>query len=80
MEEALIPSNGRALMHTLITVDRPPSCDARIGPRSCLAFLAGLDIRAGVIDADNRGNIGALLVNHVVFDLLVSILFQIFIN
>ena len=68
VEETLIPGKGRALLHTDIAVEAPPGCYVRIAPRSGLAFLYGLDIGAGVIDADYRGNIGILVFNHGIFD------------
>lgn len=35
----------------------------RIAPRSGLAFKSGIDVLAGVIDADYRGDIGVILYN-----------------
>ena len=41
-----------------------PGRYGRIAPRSGLAFKHGIDVLAGVIDADFRGEVGVILVNH----------------
>ena len=62
-----IPGKGRALLHTDIAVEVPHGCYARIASRIGLALLFGLDIGAGVIVPDHRGNIGILVFNHGIF-------------
>lgn len=39
-------------------------CYGRIAPRSGLAWKNHIDVGAGVIDEDYRGNIGVVLFNH----------------
>ena len=39
-------------------------CDHCIAPRSSLAWKHSIDVGAGVIDSDYRGNIGVILFNH----------------
>lgn len=41
-----------------------PGCYGRIAPRSGLAWKNHIDVGAGVIDEDYRGNIGVVLFNH----------------
>lgn len=36
----------------------------KIMPRSSLAYKHGIDVMAGVIDSDYRGDIGVILINH----------------
>lgn len=36
----------------------------RLAPRSGLAWKNSIDVGAGVIDADYRGNVGIILFNH----------------
>ena len=46
----------------------PAGCYGRIAPRSGLAYKSGIDVMAGVIDADYRGDIGVILYNTDVKD------------
>ena len=41
----------------------PDGCYGRIAPRSGLAWNNHIDVGAGVIDQDYRGNIGIILFN-----------------
>nr|XP_033802444.1 uncharacterized protein LOC117361353 [Geotrypetes seraphini] len=63
-QEQLIPANGRALVNTDLQLSPPPGSYLRIAPRSGLAWKASVDVAAGVIDPDFRGNVAVLLVNH----------------
>lgn len=42
----------------------PDGWVGQVQPRSGLALRHGIDTLAGTIDADYRGNIGAMLINH----------------
>jgi dUTP pyrophosphatase len=53
----------RALVSTGIAIALPPGYDGRVAPRSGLALKQGIDVMAGVIDEDYRGEIHALLLN-----------------
>jgi dUTP pyrophosphatase len=64
-EIVLIPG-ARALVPTGIAIALPPGYEAQVRPRSGLAFkngVTGLN-SPGTIDADYRGEIQVLLVNH----------------
>lgn len=61
--DVLVPAHGRALVSTGIAIQIPPHTYARIAPRSSLA-LRGVDVGAGVVDADYRGEVKVLLINH----------------
>ncbi len=55
-----------ALIGTGIAVALPPDCEAQIRPRSGLALKNGVTIlnSPGTIDADYRGEVGIILINH----------------
>lgn len=54
----------RRLIKTGIAASIPLSTYARVAPRSGLAYKHGIDVMAGVIDEDYRGDIGVILINH----------------
>jgi dUTP pyrophosphatase len=53
----------RRLIRTGLAVAIPAGYYGRLAPRSGLATQKGIDVLAGVIDADYRGEIGCLLYN-----------------
>jgi dUTP pyrophosphatase len=55
---------GRAAVRTGLAVAIPENFYGRVAPRSGLAVNYGLDVLAGVIDSDYRGEIVCALVNH----------------
>ena len=61
-----IRPGGRALVPTGIYISLPEGYEARIQPRSGLAIKKGITVlnSPGCIDADYRGEIGIILVNH----------------
>jgi dUTP pyrophosphatase len=61
--DMVIPAQERALVATDLSVACPPGTYARIAPRSGLALKHGIDVGAGVIDADYRGPVGVILFN-----------------
>ena len=63
LESADIPSGQRALLHTGIAMSIPEGMVGLIWPRSKLAAKKGLDVLAGVIDSDYRGEIMVSLLN-----------------
>lgn len=60
----VILPGDRALIPTGCRVALPIEMYGRIAPRSGLAWKNGLDIMAGVIDSDYRGDIGVIIINH----------------
>ena len=60
----LIPPKSKALIPTDLSVAIPVGCYGRIAARSGLALKHHIDVGAGVIDADYRGNVGIVLFNH----------------
>ncbi|XP_039256821.1 deoxyuridine 5'-triphosphate nucleotidohydrolase-like [Styela clava] len=58
-----IPSRGKVLAKTDIQIALPEGCYGRVAPRSGLAHKHFIDVGAGVIDQDYRGNVGVILFN-----------------
>jgi deoxyuridine 5'-triphosphate nucleotidohydrolase len=62
-EDVVIAPLSRALIKTGISVAVDHGTYFRIAPRSGLALKHGIDVMAGVVDSDYRGEIGVILVN-----------------
>lgn len=62
--DCVIPARGKAVVKTDIQVELPEGCYGRVAPRSGLAVKNFIDVGAGVIDEDYRGNVGVVLFNH----------------
>ena len=62
-EHCVVPAQGRALVSTGLVVRVPEGCYGRVAPRSGLAVKHGIDVGAGVIDRDYRGEVKVLLFN-----------------
>jgi len=56
----------RRLVPTGLVLALPPGCEGQVRPRSGLAFKHGVTVlnAPGTIDADYRGEVQVLLVNH----------------
>ncbi|XP_015267272.1 PREDICTED: deoxyuridine 5'-triphosphate nucleotidohydrolase, mitochondrial isoform X2 [Gekko japonicus] len=54
---------GKAVVKTDIQISLPSGCYGRVAPRSGLAANHFIDVGAGVIDEDYRGNVGVVLFN-----------------
>lgn len=63
-EHVTVYPGTRGLVSTGIAVKLPPGVYGRIAPRSGLAVQNGIQVGAGVIDTDYRGEIKVLLFNH----------------
>lgn len=61
---AVVQPRGLAVIPTDLSIGLPPRTYGRVCARSGLAVKAGIDVGAGVIDADYRGNVGVVLFNH----------------
>lgn len=62
----LIQPGGRALIPTGIQMALPAGYEAQVRPRSGLALKYGITVlnTPGTIDADYRGDVGVILMNH----------------
>ena len=58
-----IPAGQHRIVKTGIAMKIPDGFYGRIAPRSGLAYKNGIDVFAGVIDNDYRGEIGIILYN-----------------
>jgi dUTP pyrophosphatase len=63
IEDVEIGPRQRGMARTGLAVAIPPGFYGRVAPRSGLAAKNGLDVLAGVIDSDYRGEICCLLYN-----------------
>lgn len=63
VERVSVSSGARAAVRTGLAVEIPRGFYGRVAPRSGLALHMGIDVMAGVIDSDYRGEIVCLLVN-----------------
>ncbi len=61
-----IAPGARAAIPTGICIALPPGTEGQVRPRSGLALRHGVTIlnAPGTIDADYRGEVGAILINH----------------
>jgi dUTP pyrophosphatase len=65
-EPVVLLPGARALVPTALTIALPPGYEAQVRPRSGLAAKHGVTVlnTPGTIDADYRGEIGVILINH----------------
>lgn len=65
-EPLILAPGARAQVPTGLTIALPPGFEAQIRPRSGLAAKHGVTVlnAPGTVDADYRGEIGVLLINH----------------
>lgn len=62
----ILAPGQRALIPTGLMIAVPPGFEAQVRPRSGLALKHGVTVlnAPGTIDADYRGEVGVLLINH----------------
>ncbi|XP_059614436.1 deoxyuridine 5'-triphosphate nucleotidohydrolase, mitochondrial [Phlebotomus argentipes] len=70
--DCVVPARGKQLVKTDIQIQVPEGCYGRVAPRSGLAHKNFIDVGAGVIDEDYRGNVGVILFNHSDIDFKVT--------
>ncbi|CAG9793442.1 unnamed protein product [Diatraea saccharalis] len=68
----VVAARGKELIKTDLQIELPPGCYGRVAPRSGLAVKNFIDVGAGVIDEDYRGNVGVVLFNHSDQEFLVK--------
>jgi dUTP pyrophosphatase len=67
VEEPITLNPGeRKLIKTGLHIELPEGYEAQVRPRSGLAFKKGITVlnSPGTIDADYRGDVGVILINH----------------
>ena len=60
---AVCPAHGKVLVKTGLSLAMPSGCYGRIAPRLGLALKKFIDVGAGVVDTDYRGELGIVLFN-----------------
>ena len=63
-EDAWLEPGGHRMVPTGIAITVPPGTYGRIAPRSGLAVKHGVDVLAGVVDRDYRGQVHVVMINH----------------
>lgn len=66
INELILESGERGLVHTGIKIELPENTEAQIRPRSGLALKHGITLvnAPGTIDEGYRGEIGVIVINH----------------
>ena len=72
-ERCIIPANSRGVVKIRIAIEIPEGLYARIAPRSGLLVKKSIDVGAGVVDRDYRGEIGVVMINHGSKDFEVNV-------
>ncbi len=63
-ESKIIQPGARATISLDIAIELPPCTYGQIAPRSSLTLNRSIDIGAGIIDGDYRGNVRVVLINN----------------
>jgi dUTP diphosphatase len=73
-QETIIPSGEWKLIPTGMAIALPEGFEAQVRPRSGLALKQGVSVlnTPGTVDADYRGEVGVILMNHSKKDLVVK--------
>ena len=62
-QNVVVPTHGKVLVKIGLSISMPTGCYGRIAPRSGLALKKFIDVGAGVVDEDYRGELGVVLFN-----------------
>jgi len=73
-EDVVLPAGRRVMVPTGIAIALPPGFEAQVRPRSGLAVKHGVTLlnTPGTIDADYRGEISVILINHGSDDFVIK--------
>ncbi|MBU0671547.1 MAG: dUTP diphosphatase [Candidatus Margulisbacteria bacterium] len=73
-EDTTIPPGGWKLVPTGISMALPEGYEAQVRPRSGLALKQGVSVlnTPGTVDADYRGEVGVILMNHSQKELIIK--------
>ncbi|MFH1387275.1 MAG: dUTP diphosphatase [bacterium] len=73
-KDLIIPSGEWKLVPTGLAIALPDGYEAQVRPRSGLALKQGVSVlnTPGTVDADYRGEVGVILMNHSKGDLIVK--------
>lgn len=73
-EKIIIKPGCRELIPTGLVIELPAGFEAQVRPRSGLAIKSGITVlnSPGTIDADYRGEIAVILINHSTEDFIVT--------
>lgn len=73
-DKTVIPPGGWRLVPTGLAIALPEGYEAQVRPRSGLALKRGVAIlnTPGTVDADYRGEVGVILMNHSQEDLVIK--------
>ena len=71
-QPTVLPAHGKCPVKTGLAMVLPPDCYGRITPRSGLALKKFIDVGAGVVDGDYRGELGVILFNSGSEDFIVN--------
>ena len=63
-DDYVVVAENKCVVYTDLCIQVPIGTYGRIAPRSGLAVRSFINIGAGVIDADYRGNVGVVMFNH----------------
>jgi dUTP pyrophosphatase len=64
VERAVVFPGAHSLLPTGIHIEIEPGWYGRVAPRSGLAVKFGINVHAGVVDSDYRGEVKVAVINH----------------